>query len=489
MVLPSHMSSSFLPTKQPWIILGMGILSIVACMLGFVLETTYLIAAPIGILFIWLLLTNFKKVWYLLVFFIPLSVETELGTSLATDLPTEPIIVLLMLTYSFYILFRPKEVSLTFIKHPLSLILFMHLLWIAVTVIYATEILVAFKFLVAKIWYIITFFMLTQLIIKDKADIKKYVWCLFLPGLFIVVQTLIRHWQYDFSFYSVNFCVTPFFRNHVNYAGFLVLFLPFIMLARTWYSKGTLIRILLSLSVVLFSLAVYFSYTRAAWIAFFVIIIGYFIIKYKLMLPALIATALGAVLFLNYILDDNRYLSYAPDYTKTIYHDKLNEHLESTYTFEDLSTAERFYRWVAALNMSKEEPLKGFGPGNFYFNYKKYTISNFTTYVSDNPERSGVHNYFLMTLIEQGYVGLGIFILLSACIFLYGQQVYHKLHQVEDKRIIMAVLLSMMAIYIMNLFSDLIETDKVGAFFFINLALIIIWDMKNSTPIKGNLHS
>ena len=69
---------------------------------------------------------------------------------------------------------------------------------------------------------------------------------------------------------------------------------------------------------------------------------------------------------------------------------------------EDISTMERVYRWVAGVEMVKDKPIFGFGPGTFYSAYKAYTLSSFQTYVSDNVDHSTVHNYFLLTFIEQG---------------------------------------------------------------------------------------
>jgi O-antigen ligase len=60
----------------------------------------------------------------------------------------------------------------------------------------------------------------------------------------------------------------------------------------------------------------------------------------------------------------------------------------------------------------------GHGPGNFYPTYKKYTVTEFSTYLSDNDEKSTVHNYFLLLLVEQGIIGLAIFLALSILIFI-----------------------------------------------------------------------
>ena len=146
---------------------------------------------------------------------------------------------------------------------------------------------------------------------------------------------------------------------------------------------------------------------------------------------------------------------------------------------EDASSMERFYRWIAAAFMFNEKPIYGYGPGNFYPFYKSYTVTSFETYLSDNDERSTVHNYFLLMLVEQGLMGLLIFIALTIAVFVYGERIYHQMNRAGDKRLVMAVLISISMIYINLLFSDLVETDKIGSFFFINLALLINLDIYN----------
>ncbi|HZG01844.1 MAG TPA: O-antigen ligase family protein, partial [Chitinophagales bacterium] len=163
-----------------------------------------------------------------------------------------------------------------------------------------------------------------------------------------------------------------------------------------------------------------------------------------------------------------------PEYKRTIYHEKLGDHLTSTYTMRDVSSAERVYRWVAGFKMWEANPLVGYGPGNFYNFYKGYTVTAFKTYVSDNPEKSTVHNYFLLLLVEQGIVGFLIFLVLTVAIFLYGESLYHRIPNKHDKRWVLAILASLTAIYVSNMLSDMIETDKVGSIFFINIGMLIV---------------
>jgi O-antigen ligase len=126
----------------------------------------------------------------------------------------------------------------------------------------------------------------------------------------------------------------------------------------------------------------------------------------------------------------------------------------------------------------------GFGPGNFYGNYKQYALERFRTYVSDNPERSGVHNYYLMTAIEQGLIGLIIFLILTFFSILYGQKVYHQTIGLKRKELVMSFILSLVVIDAFLLMNDMIETCKIGSFYFMNLSAIVIIDLNNRSMSK-----
>jgi O-antigen ligase len=135
--------------------------------------------------------------------------------------------------------------------------------------------------------------------------------------------------------------------------------------------------------------------------------------------------------------------------------------------------------------MFKDRPYMGFGPGNFYPYYMHYTLSDFETYVSDNPERSTAHNYALLLLAEQGAIGLGIFLLLTAVIFLQGEKIYRRMTNPEDKRIVMTLLVVLAMVYVNLMLSDLLESDKVGPFFFLSLSLLVVWDIRHRRAYGG----
>ena len=456
----------------------LGALTIISVLAAFGTGMHYLALIPLGVMLIYTGIINFKILYYMLLVAIPLSMEYNFSGSLATDLPDEPMMIGLMAVTFFYLLSNYKALPTGYFANFLMVALLCHLFWIFLAAVHSVQFVVSFKVFLAKVWYITTFGVLTAVIVRTKDDLKKAFWCIYIPLTILMVQVIIRHAMQGFSFEDINKPMYPFFRNHVNYAAIISVFFPFLLLARTWYAAGTFKRRWLNFSILFYIVAIYLSYTRTCYLALLLIYPFYYIIKHKWIKPALAAVTIAAVVFMSHLFQHNYFLKYAPNFEETIYHDDLGSHLSSTFEGTDVSSMERVYRWVAATRMFKDHPWMGFGPGNFYPYYQHYTLSSFETYVSDNPERSTAHDYFLLLLSEQGIIGLAIFLFLTAGIFIYGEKIYHRVQGKDDKLIVLTLLLVIMMVYVNLLLSDLLESDKVGPFYFMSIALLASWDIR-----------
>ena len=123
--------------------------------------------------------------------------------------------------------------------------------------------------------------------------------------------------------------------------------------------------------------------------------------------------------------------------------------------------------------------MTGFGPGTFYFYYQKYTVSGFKTYVSDNPEHSGIHNYYLMTTVEQGLPGLFFFLIFCLVTMLQGQRIYQRTTDPSRRRTLTAAILCFILIDLLMLMNDFVETDKIGSLFFLSASILVNIDLGN----------
>lgn len=456
---------------------GFGAITVASVLTAFKSDTTFLLAVPALLLIIFLTIVDYKAMYFILMAMLPCSIEYYFPNGLATDLPTEPLMVGLTVVTFALLVYRKDLLPAGFAGNPLVIILCLHLFWIFICALNSELPVYSFKVFAAKIWYFAPFTLLTAIVLRRRRDMQRWFWLIFTPLTILIIVSLLRHGiLYQFSFSDVNKCVTPYFRNHVNYAAMISIFFPFLLLAASWYGRGTAMRRFLICCIVIYVAAIYLSFTRTAMLALIGMIPFYFMVKWRLTRIAVVGFAFVAGLAIGWLFYDNHYMRFAPNYEETIYHDEFGAHLTSTFQGKDVSSMERVYRWVAAARMAEDRPWMGVGSGNFYNFYRPYTVNDFETYISDNEERSTVHNYYLLMLSEQGWPGLVIFVLVTFVVFIYGENIYYKMRSPENKRAVMTLLLVMFSIIINLVLSDMLESDKVGPFFFMVIAMLALFD-------------
>ncbi len=442
-----------------------------------------LLLAPLVLIVVLFFVQYPQLLFYTLLFFIPWSFEYNINAGLGTDLPDEPLMLLMAFTALVLFIVKRRSIAWQQHVHPLLFILFVSIAWTAVTVATSTNFVFSAKYFLAKCWYLPAFVAAPLLLPHHKKTIKRSALVLFLSMFTLTCVALYRHAQFDFRFIKINDAVAPFFRNHVNYSALLVFMVP-LQIAFYRLAKNNVLRFFVLFSIVIVLAALYLSYARGAWLALLVGVIAYWLIKKGWLLRSFLVTVFFVTGIVVWLQKDDRYLHYAPHHDVTIFHQNFSEHLAATYQGKDVSTAERFYRWVAGVRMSKDKWITGFGPTTFYQNYKSYTLPVFRTWVSSNKEQSTVHNYFLLLLIEQGVMGLLLFLILLAAMFWYAQRIHQRTTNPFWKITVAAVAAILAMQCTVNFLSDLIETDKVGSVFYLCLAFLIIAD--RITRIKTN---
>ncbi len=438
-----------------------------------------LLAVPAALMMLWLAIVDIRKVFFLMLGCIPLSMEQALPGGFATDLPSEQLMWLLTLMGGAWFFQNWKKVDARFLCHPVTLALLAHLAWIIVTTVASQDFYISFKYLLAKGWYLVVFYFLAGHFLNEERDFKGLLWWFFVPLLFAVSTVILKHAAKGFSFEEVGFVMAPFFRNHVMYACLLAIFLPFIWYGTYWYRRWSWRWLLLVAGVIVLLVGINFAYTRAAYVALLAAAGIYWVVRKRLMKVTLAGMALVFMLLIGYVSSRDNWLQFTPEYEKAITHQRFDRLIDATIKLEDISTMERVYRWVAASYMIQDHPLVGFGPATFYSFYKNYTVSSFKTYVSDNPERSGIHNYFLMVTVEQGLPGLAIFLLFCVVVMLKGERIFHQTKETWRRRVLVASLLCFTLTLLLMLMNDFVETDKIGSLFFMSAAILVNIDLKN----------
>ncbi|OWP64135.1 O-antigen polymerase [Hymenobacter amundsenii] len=441
-----------------------------AALLGSSPQALLPVAGALGLL---VLFTEWRILYYLLFLTLAFSREVGLPGGLSLDVPSEPLMLLVTGCVLATLLMGRASIASRELAHPIVIILALMLFWSVVSAAFSVETTKSVKYLLAKVWYIVPFGLGTLLLLRRPADVWRVAGIYIVGAALTVLLTAGKHAAHGFSFDSINEAVRPFYRNHVIYATVLALALPFALYRiRTTTGRTRLVWALGGL-VLLFGLIT--SYTRASVLSVPVAGLFYGVMRLRqtrlLLLGALAAAVAGGA----YFASQNTYMLYAPDYETTVFNgDNFEKHLEATYKLEDVSGMERVYRWVAAGRMAADKPLVGSGPSTFYPEYKRYTVRSFRTYVSDNPEKSTTHNYFLLLLAEQGFPGLILFIALVAVALLTVENLYHRTAPGSQPRyVLLAAGLSLVIIIFHLLLNELVEVDKIGSFFFIDLFLLI----------------
>lgn len=466
--------------------IGYSAVIVVSLMVGIVGNWWFLAAVPAAVLFGYLAVVDFRIIFYVLFFFIPLTVEVWLPNGVVTDMPTEQIAVLLTGVYLLYVLRNGKNMRPDFALHPISLMLLIHLGWLFFTAITSEDFIISLKFSLAKTWYVTPFYFLAGSLLKTEKQMRTLTWVVLIPLSFTILYVLKNFAGYGFSFADVNKVMYPFYRNKVAFACMLSIFLPFVWFMRQGYRRFSWPWLLLAAATALILIGIQFSYTRAAYVTVAMGAGVYFFIKWRLLKVALSFAAIIAILYAAAMVSHNNYLDHKPVYEKTITHEDFNDLLNATTKGRDVSTMERVYRWVAAGHMVAERPWLGWGPGTFTNFYKTYTLAGFRTYVSDNKEGSGIHCYYLMTLVEQGFIGLLLFLGLVFLVLLKGEIIYHQTQDPSRRRMLLAAMITTVIIDGLLLINDLVETDKIGSFFFLCMAVIVNVDLMNRQDLAEN---
>ena len=458
------------------------ILFFVCIVLSIFFHEPYILAVP----FCWILfpfifdfcVKRTADLFWLLILTLPLSTELNITPSLGLDFPDEILMIGLTGLVILKMVQQPKWFPSNLRKEPLFRLVCCIMGWTLISACFAEHSLLSLKFFLARIWFIIPFVIVPQILLQSQSSIRKFALLLLIPMFLIVVQALVRHAFYGFSFIDIKKAMNPFFRNHVNYSSMLVcLMVPSLaMLFLTsrehkyyrWLVAGNLIGLV----------GLFFSYSRGAWVALIVGIVFAFLMQRGWVKKSILMVLLVLIAASSWLMVDYHFMRFAPDHDHTIFHTDFSEHIAATVSLKDVSNAERFYRWVAGYRMFTERPMTGFGPNNFYPNYRPYTMNVFQTWVSDNPEHSTIHNYFLLTLAEQGIPGLLLLLLLWIGMLFRLQYLYKHLQNNFYRHVTLcvAVILAMMAS--INFMSDMIETDKIGSLFWICLGFLFIFNRK-----------
>ncbi|HTN46798.1 MAG TPA: O-antigen ligase family protein [Flavipsychrobacter sp.] len=477
--------------KDKWYQTG-ALLMLALCFVAYALsETAFFLVLPFGFLLVLATILNWKFIYWILIASLPVSIFLDLGP-VSTTLPDEPLMGLFLMVFLVLYASNPKVLPEWWWRNPIVLIVVLQFVWLFIPFIFSEEKLISFKFIVAKSWFLASFFLLPIVAFRDKKDLVMAFKLLLVPMIISMFIIVARHAIAGLDFESVEFAIKPLYYNHVEYSTVISMFFPLVYIAWLLVDKRRpLLKLTLLFCVIFFLPAIYLTYARAAMLAVIFAFAVNIAIRMRLagfIMPVFYAALIALLVFM---VNNNKYIAFRPNYEKTYMHRDFADHIVATFRGTDMSSMERIHRWIAAIRMSQDRPITGYGPNSFYYYYKPYALPMFRTYVSRNEEKSTTHNYYLFMLVGQGVPAMLLYGVLVMVVFVQAQRIYYRFRDPFYKKVTMGVIMVFAAGFVNNFFSELIETHKVGALFYLSLAVLIILDRKSkqlSDREKSLLH-
>ena len=424
-----------------------------------------LLLLPFILLLIYLFVYRLDVVFLLIVFCTPLSFNFEdlALAGIGFYFPTEPLLLLFTLIFFMKLIFKKTlKNKLTHYKHPITKIIILQFLWLFITSVTSELPIVSFKFLIARTWFIVpVFFYAIHFFNQGKKQIFQFLWCFVIPVFIVSTFTLINHYNHSFSEEAGHWVMWPFFKDHTSYGAILAICIPIVLFLLNETKKLSLKYLLIIILVVLL-VALYFSYTRAAWLSILGAGLIYLLYYYKIKLKWIISLTLVSSFFIFLNFNNLSYLIEKNDAEHTT--ENFSERIESMSNISsDASNLERLNRWSCAIDLFKKKPLLGWGPGTYSFVYAPFQNSKDLTIISTNFGDGGnAHSEYLGPLAEQGLIGMIIMIFLVATVFYSSGNFYLNSLNVFDRRLTMMVILSLSTYFSHGILNNYLDTDKAS---------------------------
>lgn len=160
--------------------------------------------------------------------------------------------------------------------------------------------------------------------------------------------------------------------------------------------------------------------------------------------------------------------------------DDLGQHVKSISNISsDASNLERINRWNSALRMFKEQPVFGWGPGTYMFQYAPFQAAEDRTIISTNFGAGGnAHSEYLGPLAEQGLPGMLLMVLLVGLSLHKAIALYARIPAGADRRLLVAMVLGLVTYYLHGALNNFLDLDKASVPFWAFTVLIVLLDIR-----------
>ncbi|MBL7943041.1 MAG: O-antigen ligase family protein [Flavobacteriales bacterium] len=440
-------------------------------------EFFYFALLPLALLVGWMAFYRLEMLLICVVACVPFSINLEdLGIGgVGMYLPTEPMLFGITLLAIIKLLSN-HHIDRRIFTHPVSIILYIYLTWMSLTAITSELPIVSFKFIVAKLWFIIPYYFLGVHLFLNEKYRKWFKLAYLFPLFAVIIYTVTRHASYGFDKDSSHWVMEPLFKDHTSYGAVLAMFFPVLSALLIQKKMGPALRFFLILGMVILITGIVFSYTRAAWLSIFgaAAVLAILMIKIQLRTVLLALAVVGGIVFAGW--ED---IQVSLERNKQESSDRLEEHITSVSNVSsDASNLERLNRWNCALEMFAERPLFGWGPGTYQFVYAPFQRAKDRTIISTNEGDGGnAHSEYLGPLSEQGLPGMLIVLVLVYTVCSLGFKLHYQIRDKEQRMLMTSVFLGLMTYFIHGTLNNYLDTDKASVPFWGFIDMMVAADL------------
>ena len=437
----------------------------------------YVSFLPLALSVVYFSFYKTKELVFFIILCTPFSLNLEqlaLG-NIGFYLPTEPILFGLMILISIRALMRGTY-DKKLLNHPVTIATLFYLSWMLITVFTSVNPVVSLKFLIAKLWFIIPLFFYLIIVFRDKENMYRVVWLYLIALAVVVFITLTRHYAWGFDQKAAHWIMSPFYKDHTSYGAIVAFYIPLTIGLMFRKKNSAIIQYILILFLIILTVGLIYSYTRAAWVSLVAALGVWTLFKLKIHVKyvAILAFFAGFIVF-QYYTD----ISIALNKNKTDSSENISKHIESISNVStDASNLERINRWNCAVRMFEEKPVFGWGPGTYAFEYAPFQHSSEITVISTNFGNKGnAHSEYLGTLAETGAIGLLSFLILLFYVFYRASILYIKLDDKELKTLLLSVILALTSYFVHGVLNNYLDTDKASVPVWTCFAIIVAMDI------------
>jgi len=248
-------------------------------------------------------------------------------------------------------------------------------------------------------------------VITDKRRLKRLFIASIVPSTVAVGWTVIfladrlEMWRWSSAYEGLPFT------SYSHYGSFVAVIL-LLFLARSIFDRGIYDRVIWTILLGFFFVAICFSFSRGVWVSF-IAAVGFLLLQRPAGIQhKRILIVGGAVAFFAILLSMPHISHLIISRVKTI------------VNFGYGANKERILRWGTALMMFSRHPIIGCGYGSFAFSYVN-DPAIIGTYLTQFG--MGAHSEYLQVLAETGLIGFSAWMWIVISFFLYGFRLLKRL--------------------------------------------------------------